>query len=203
MSFDGPPDENRLSCSDNGCISDGCGETTPTIQSANHAEINGGVALRNNEMAEGEGEAPPSDGQGASEESKVLESEGESLKVVKEIPEQGGGPEMSEGVGGTEGEVRSEGVPIAPVIAANGNTSAPAVVSSHKTITTGAKTDFKLEAASLRVRSSSASAAVRRVSMDQGLMSGQQNDRLLLEKKRRRWSLNNASNHFNNLPQVR
>lgn len=53
----------------------------------------------------------------------------------------------------------------------------------------------------LRVRSSSASAAVRRVSVESGLTPPQHN-RLLNEKKRRRWSLN-TPNHLNNLPQVR
>lgn len=50
-------------------------------------------------------------------------------------------------------------------------------------------------------RSRSASAAVtRRVSMDAGLIS-HQNERLLLEEKRRRWSLN-MPNHFTTLPEV-
>lgn len=204
LSFDCPNDKDRMSRLDNSC---GC--TTYTVQDAKHAERNGCVAPRNNETTREEGPPPP-DGQGASEESGVQERERDNLKVVTEVPEEGGGPEKTEGVEGTKGEgrteeVKNEGIPIetpiAPVVA---DTSAPTMVSSHKTVTAEAKAGFKLEAASLRVRSSSASAAVRRVSMDQGLMSGQKNDRILQEKKRRRWSLNNnASNHFNNLPQVR
>ena len=52
-----------------------------------------------------------------------------------------------------------------------------------------------------RSRSRSANAAVtRRVSMDAGLIS-HQSERLLQEKKRRRWSLN-MPNHFATLPEV-
>lgn len=52
-----------------------------------------------------------------------------------------------------------------------------------------------------RLRSASANAAIRRVSVDSGVALGRQSERLLMEKKRRRWSLN-SPNHLNSLPQV-
>ena len=51
-----------------------------------------------------------------------------------------------------------------------------------------------------RLRSASASSGGRRVSVESGLRPPQ-HERVLNEKKRRRWSLN-APNHLNNMPQV-
>lgn len=133
----------------------------------------------------------PSNSEATSEDLWGQEGEGRSYGS-SEAAERVKGV-TSEGVKGVEG-------PIAPATATNSsNTSTPAVVSNHTA--DAAKAGFKLEAANLRLQSP-ASATARRVSMDQGLMSGCRNDRLLQEKKRRRWSLN-APNHITtNLPQV-
>lgn len=63
------------------------------------------------------------------------------------------------------------------------------------------KDDSSLVYNEVRFRSSSAGTVVRRISAESGLIP-RPNERLLLEKKRRRWSLN-IPNHLNNLPQVR
>lgn len=63
------------------------------------------------------------------------------------------------------------------------------------------KDDSGLVYNEVRFRSSSAGTVVRRISAESGLIP-RPNERLLLEKKRRRWSLN-IPNHLNNLPQVR
>lgn len=52
-----------------------------------------------------------------------------------------------------------------------------------------------------RLRSVSANSAMRRSSVGSGLHPPATHDRILMEKKRRRWSLN-TPNHLNNMPQV-
>ena len=99
-------------------------------------------------------------------------------------------------------EDRGGGSPIPPagLTPNSANLSTPTVVALRNRTP-----EVKVQAASeMRLRSTSANSAVRRVSMDLSLISRQndrQNDRLLHEKKRRRWSLN-TPNHLNNLPQV-
>lgn len=204
LSFEGSTEESSVACSENACVSGGCG-----VSGGGHTHLNGGTATRKYQVTGNGTIVTPSDSMAR----KELEAEGSKGVCLLKVGEvEGAGSAgfekvqgtVSEGVTEVEVEEKTEGAlsegveNTTSLIAAAGATNSINV--SAPAITTGHAPQTPVDASTQRLRSSSASAAVRRVSMDQSLISVR-SERLLLEKKRRRWSLN-MPNHINNLPQV-